>query len=310
MDKSKKFKIIRSFQKAEFSPILTIGNFDGLHLGHQAIFDQMQILAKKHNFQRALITFEPHPIKIIKLSKYYPQRVLTLSNKLKLLRKENLINVVYLINFTRNLAEMNAVDFVKNILVHQMRVRHLFVGYDFTFGKDKAGNFALLQKMGLDFGFNVIKIDQKKINNEVISSTRIRKLIGNGEISLCNKMLGRNYQISGRVVEGQRLARKLGFPTANIAINPDLVGLKKGVYKVRVLFQGKNEAFSAVANFGIKPTFGDNKICFEVHILNFNYDIYGHKITVEIIDFIREERCFSSVDELKKAIYSDCKNAL
>lgn len=301
-------QIIRNFQninKELTGTVLTLGNFDGIHLGHQAILNDIKAIAKNYNTKSALLTFEPHPIKIIKPEKPLDIRLQSLETKLRFLKKKNLVDVVFLVGFNQKLADLKAEDFVKDILVDRLKIKHLVVGYDFAFGKNREGTIELLEKLSKHYGFGITKIEAKNdSSNQIYSSSKIRELIKAGKIDLANGVLGRPYEISGIVVSGQKIARNLGFPTANLIPKAHLIKPKYGVYKALV-----NNKYKAVVNFGIKPTFANNKPLFEAHIFEFNQDIYGKKITVELLDFIREEKKFSSIEELKNQIKIDCKIA-
>ena len=301
-------QIIRNFQninKELSGTVLTLGNFDGIHLGHQTILNDIKEIAKSYNAKSALLTFEPHPIKIIKPERAIDIRLQSLEGKLRFLRKENLVEVVFLVGFNQKLADLKAEDFVKTILVDQLKIKHLAIGYDFAFGKNREGNIELLEKLSNKYGFGITKIGAKNdASNQIYSSSKIRELIKSGEIKLANSMLGRPYRISGVVVSGQKIARNLGFPTANLIPKANLIKPKYGVYKALV-----NSKYKAIVNFGIRPTFKNNKPLFEVHIFEFNQDLYGKKITVELLDFIREERRFDSIEELQNQIKIDCQIA-
>jgi riboflavin kinase / FMN adenylyltransferase len=284
--------------------VLTIGNFDGVHLGHQEILNNAKRIASGENLKSALLTFEPHPLKIIKPNQIFDQRLCSLSKKLAFLKNRNLVDIVFISGFNKQLANLSAQDFVQKILVEKLKIKHLIIGYDFIFGKDRLGDANLLQKLAGVYNFSFHQIAAKSnVGNQVYSSTKVRNLIKSGDIKSANQMLGRNYQVSGIVIKGKELARTLGFPTANFLPKIDLIKPKFGVYKAKVLLD--NQEYKAVLNFGVKPTFSDNWPLFEVHIFNFNKDIYGKKITIELLDFIREEQKFNSVEELKLQIGKD-----
>ena len=300
--------IIRNFQninKDLQNTVLIIGNFDGIHLGHQTILESAKKIASGENLKSALLTFEPHPLKIVRPNLIFDQKLCSLSQKLFFLKKKDLIDIVFVNNFNKNIANLSAIDFVEKFLIKKLKIKHLVVGYDFIFGKDRLGNANLLQKLATTYNFSFHQIAAKgNVKQEVYSSTKIRKFIKNGDIKLANQMLGRNYQIDGTVIKGKQLARNLGFPTANFLPKKDLIKLKLGVYKVNVVLG--NKKYLAVMNFGVKPTFEDIKQpVFEVHIIDFKKDIYGKKIFVDLVDFIREEKKFNSVEELINQITND-----
>ena len=289
--------------------VLTIGNFDGIHLGHQEILNNAKRIASSENLKSALLTFEPHPLKIIKPHQIFDQKLCSLSQKLSFLKTQDLVDIVFIGSFNKKLANLSAEDFVGKILVEKLKIKHLIIGYDFIFGKDRSGDANLLQQLARVHNFSFHQIAAKSgVDHQVYSSTKIRNLVNEGNIKAANQMLGRNYQVSGIVTEGKKLARTLGFPTANFLPKKDLIKPKFGVYKTNVVVDG--EKHQAILNFGIKPTFSGSQPLFEVHIFNFNKDIYGKKITVELLDFIREEKKFNSIEELKLQIETDCKIVL
>ena len=301
-------QIIRNFRNINCdlqNAILTIGNFDGVHLGHQEILKFSNNIAKKQNLKSALLTFEPHPLKIIKPNIFFDQKLYSLSQKLFFLKTKKLVDIAFISAFNHQMANLSAEDFVKIILVGKLKIKHLIVGYDFIFGKNRLGDTSLLQKLSKIHNFCVHQIVAKRNDlQQIYSSTMIRNFINSGDIKLANQMLGRNYQVSGVVIKGKQIAKNLGFATANFLPKPDLIKPKFGVYQVNVFLD--NKQYLAILNFGTKPTLNDEKQpIFEVHIFNFNQDIYGKKIIVELLDFIREEKRFDSIEELKQQIKKD-----
>jgi riboflavin kinase/FMN adenylyltransferase len=302
-------QIIRNLQNINnqlSNTALTIGNFDGVHLGHQAILKKVNDIAKKENLTTSLLTFEPHPLKIINPTRPFNQRLFSLSQKLSSLEKSSLIKQIFLLKFNKNLANLSAENFVKDILVEKLKVKHLIIGYDFIFGKNRLGDVELLEKLAKNYGFSCTKMSaQKSTDRKIYSSTKIRQFILKGDILSANAMLGKNYQISGIVIKGKQLARNLGFPTANFLPKKDIIQPRFGVYKVNVIIN--NKTYPAIMNIGVKPTFSGFNPIFEVHIFNFNQDIYGKKITVELLEFIRQEKKFNGLGELKEQIKKDCE---
>ena len=301
-------QIIKNFQNIDNdlqNTVLTIGNFDGIHLGHQEILKFARDIAGRKNIKSALLTFEPHPLKITKPHQIFDQKLSSLSQRLSILKEQNLVDITFIIGFNQKIADLSALDFVEQILVNKLKIKHLVVGYDFTFGKNRAGNADLLQKLAKIYNFSFHRISAKSgVNGIIYSSTAVRNFIKNGDVKSANQMLSRNYQVSGIVIKGRQLARNLGFATANFLPKAELIKPKFGVYKVNVFMD--NQKYLAILNFGIKPTFySTHQPVFEVHILKFNQEIYGKKITVELLDFIREERKFASVEELKQQIKKD-----
>ena len=289
---------------------LTIGNFDGVHLAHQKIIEKTQEIAQKNNLSSALLTFEPHPISFLNKSKSdfnRDFRITTLANKINLLKKYNL-DYVIILPFNNNLSSIKANSFIEDILINKFNVKSLIIGYDFTFGKGREGNFKTLESYNFDLHeINPIKIFDKNHNEITISSSLARQYLKNGEIKLLNQILGHNFTIDGIVVEGKKIAGELGYKTANINHKINLIKPKFGVYKTRTFIEDENKFYDSITNFGIKPTFDNSSLkpLFETHILNFSKNLYHQKIRVEFLDFIRDEKKFSSVEELKNQIKFD-----
>jgi riboflavin kinase/FMN adenylyltransferase len=303
-------KIIRSLNqitKNHENLALTIGNFDGIHLGHLEIIDKVKKIAKQKNIACAILTFEPHPASFFKTKNNLNFRLTSLAQKLRIFKKLE-IDYAIILPFNQSLSKISAENFAQKILIKKLKVTELIIGYDFAFGKNRQGNFKMLE----NYNFNLHEISPKKINEKTCSSTLIRGLLNDGNIALANQILGRNFAIEGVVIEGKKLARQMNFPTANLKAKPHLIQMKFGVYKSKVFIAHLNQTFNAITNFGFKPTFNNSSFepIFETHIFNFNGDLYSKKIVVELIDFIREEKKFSSISELKKQIETDVKNAL
>lgn len=288
--------------KSKLPPLaLTIGNFDGVHLGHSHIINQVKKIAKEKNLASAILTFEPHPIAFLRPERREDFRLTSLAQKLKIFAFEQ-IDYAIILPFNQKFSEISATDFVQRVLVEALNTKHLTIGYDFTFGKNREGNFKLLEGLNLDLS----EISPVKNSEQTCSSTTIRKFISEGKITAANQILGRNFSISGIVNEGKKLAAQLGFPTANLKAKPQIIKPKFGVYKTETFIPHLNKKFPSITNFGIKPTISENTSpLFETHIPNFSQNIYGKKIHVEFLDFIREEKKFASLDELKKQIAAD-----
>ena len=306
-------KIIRGFNHItnNLPPLaLTIGNFDGVHLGHLKIIDEVKKIAKEKKLVSAILTFEPHPISFFHPTKAPDFRITSLAQKLKIFSEEE-IDYVIILPFNKKFAEISAPDFIQKILVEALNIKHLTIGYDFTFGKNREGNFQTLEK----FNLNLKEIFPVKNHEEICSSSAVRKFINAGEIAEANKILRRNFSISGLVNEGKKLAAQLGFPTANLITKPHLIKPKAGVYKTKTFIPSLKKEFFSITNFGIKPTpyalrLTPYAYLFETHIPNFSRNLYGQKIFVEFLDFIREEKKFASLEELKEQIARDVANLL
>ena len=289
---------------------LTIGNFDGVHLAHQKIIEKTQEIAQKNNLSSALLSFEPHPISFLNKNKSdfnHNFRITNLANKINLLKKYNL-DYLIMLPFNNNLSSIKANNFIEEILINKFNVKSLIIGYDFTFGKGREGNFKTLENYNFDLHeINPIKILDKNNNEITISSSLARQYLKNGEIISLNKILGHNYAIDGIVVEGKKIAGELGYKTANINHKINLIKPKFGVYKTQTFISDENKFYDSITNFGIKPTFDNSglKPLFETHLLNFSKNLYHKKIRVEFLDFIRDEKKFSSIDELKNQIKFD-----
>jgi riboflavin kinase/FMN adenylyltransferase len=295
----------KNFQHEFKNPVLTIGNFDGVHLGHQRIFQRVKEKAREIGGESMVYTFEPHPVELLAPERK-PLLITPSREKLRLIAEQG-IDVVISANFSPKFASQPPEDFVKNILYDQIKIRQLFVGHDYTFGKDRRGNIAMLVDLGRKFGFNVEVVEAVRVGGEVVSSTRIRELIQKGEMPEAARMLGRNYLLSGKVISGHgRGSKQLGFPTANLKPEGDLFP-KPGIYATWAYYEGKK--YTGVANLGWNPTFHDQKFSIEVHILNFDREIYGQSLRVEFVARLRDEIAFRGPEELIVQIKKDISRA-
>lgn len=303
-------KIIRNIDKKQQdlpNIALTIGNFDGIHFGHQKILQKLKSEAKKRNLNSALLTFEPHPAKIF--GKNPQNRIYNLSEKVRILKIENYIDYLFIISFDKNFIEIPANDFLKNILLKNINMKYLLIGYDFCFGKDRKGNAKFLDDNAKKLNFEFEQIAEQKKNDQTYSSSFVRTLIEDGKIKEANNILTRKFSISGIVIKGRGLAKDLGYRTANILPKQYQIRPKFGVYRVEISI-ANSDFLPAILNFGIKPTITDDeRQIFEIHILNFNKDIYGKKVRIRFLDFIRDEKKFNNINELKEQIGKDiCKS--
>ena len=285
---------------------LAIGNFDGIHLGHQQIINSLVEEAKKFNKPSAILSFEPHPRQFFsrELDRY---QILSQEKKQSIFKNLGVDNY-FCLKFDKNLSNLSPVDFITKIIVNQLKVEKLMVGYDFHFGKDRKGDTNLLFEHSNIHGFNLKIIEQ--INNskthEPYSSTAIREGIRNGKMEEVNLLLGRPWSMDGKVIHGDQRARKMNFPTANILPHNEIYPLK-GVYAVKVKFE--NITYKGIANFGVRPTVEGEKLLLEVHLFGFKKDIYGNHLTVEFLAFIRGEKKFENFDLLVKQINKDVQIA-
>jgi riboflavin kinase/FMN adenylyltransferase len=279
---------------------LTIGNFDGIHLGHQAIIEQLINTAKAQRCASALITFEPSPSEYF-LETNAPARITSLTERLALLKKTK-IDYVIIMRFTTELAQLSAEDFVQ-LLCQKLNMRYLLVGDDFRFGKNRSGDFALLEILAKKNHYIVEQISTVHSQQERISSTRIRHALEEADLTTANCLLGRAYTISGRVIHGDARGRTIGFPTANIALKRKRAPLR-GVYAVKVYGLPQGIVYG-VANIGNRPTINGTYSLLEVYLFDFSQDIYGHYLQVEFCQKIRAEQRFDSLDALKAQILQD-----
>ncbi len=280
---------------------VTIGNFDGVHLGHQRLFDVVEQRAYHSHGTSVAITFNPHPLQILRPGGI--KLISTCEQKIELIGLSG-IDVLLIIPFTRDFAATSAVEFVDEILLKRIGVKHLFIGYDYAFGKGRTGDIPFLKRQGEEKGFSVTVIEAYHEDNILISSTKVRELVAAGNMSETRKLLGRCYQLRGEVQRGkQRGGKEIGFPTANLHVDEEDLIPKYGVYACQVISDGK--CYGGVINIGFNPTFSENKLIAEVHIFDFNQDIYGKPIKVNLLQFLREERKFSGIEELSAQIARD-----
>lgn len=284
---------------------LTIGNFDGVHLGHQAILQHLRQQARMQSLPMVVMLFEPQPREYFQPS-FAPARLMRLRDKLHYLREQG-VDYVICVKFDRTFAEKSAVDFVQEWLVNKLNVRFLSIGDDFRFGAKRQGDFTFLQQMGERFGFQVENNQSFCLAEQRISSTAIREALAQDKLALAKQMLGRPYCIMGRVKYGKQLGRTLGFPTANIALQRQ-VNPVQGIYAVKVRFKN-GKIYQGVANIGQRPTINGTSQLLEVHIFEFNQNIYGQCLEVELCYKIRNEQRFPSLDALKRQIWADAETA-
>ena len=296
-------KIIRDLQEITLNEPLTasIGGFDGIHIGHQKIIENVVRNSIKNNTKSALITFKPLP-KVFFSKKNF--ELISIYQKIDILRKFNL-DYLIILRFNAELISMNHIDFIEDLLIQKLNVKSLTVGDDFKFGKDQKGSVSDLVTYSKK-GYFSIHIEDKHISdNKRISSSLIREAVLENNFVLASKMLGRPYSVSGKITHGDKRGSKIGFPTANIKIEPNV--LLSGVYAVSTKINGKK--YDGVANIGYKPTFNGENYLFEANIFNFSDDLYGKRLNFEIISKIRETKKFSGIEELKKYINKDINTA-
>lgn len=296
-------KIVREFENyTENTPkVLSLGMFDGVHFGHISIINLLKSVAQENNLETAILTFWPHPRKVFNPNDEI-KLLNTLNEKLNLLENANL-DVVFLKSFDENFRNLTGEEFVRQILVQKLNVKHIIIGHDHVFGKNKSGNFELLQKLSKELDFVVQQLDAVKEGEFNISSTKIRNCLANGNIIGANKMLGYHYSVSGKVIDGKKLGRTIGYPTANIEVDELKLLPKKGAYIVEVYV--KNKFYKGMLSIGTNPTVNGDKLTVEVYILDFNKDIYDEEITVKFRDFLHEEIKFESLEKLIERLDED-----
>ncbi len=302
------FENIDKIEKPYKNAVITIGNFDGVHIGHQALFHEVIEKADTIGGTSIVMTFDPHPVRVLKQNGHLP--LITLNEQKIELIENSGIDVLICIQFNKAFAAISAKEFIEDLLLKCIGMKAIVVGKDYTFGRNREGNLELLQTYADNLGFEVIIADwvqtSKGLPNR-ISSTRTRELVMAGEVAGAKKLLGRYYQIRGVVTTGRnRGGRLLGFPAANITLHDELCP-KNGVYAVTVDCMEKK--YLGVANIGYSPTFDDGVFSVEVHILDFNENIYGQKIRVNFVQRIRDEIKFSDITELSDAIRKDIEKA-
>ena len=282
----------------------TVGTFDGVHLGHVKIINSLKELSQKNNLKSTLITFDPHPRVVLQQTPPFKTKLLTrIDERLELLQNQGLDQVI-IAKFSRQFSELDYKDFIKNILLEKVNTKVLVVGYDHGFGKDRSGNFDEMSKISREFNFDVVRETAITINEQTVSSSKIRELIDNGNVKDAALMLGRKYTVNGVVIKGEGRGKKLNFPTANLQITNDYkLFPKEGVYAVDCIIHDK--IYRGMSNIGIKPTFGGEQKTIEINILDFDDDIYGEKIEVRFIQRMRDEKKFKNVKELIKQLTID-----
>lgn len=301
-------KIIRgmhNIRPEHGASVATIGNFDGLHLGHKSIIERVKAAARERQCPATLITFEPYPQEVLRPDPAIA-RLTRFREKVELLKQWELDQLVCL-RFNADLAQLEAEQFIETVLVKKLAIRHLIVGDDFRFGRQRQGDFDMLARCGEALGYGIENTPTFVIQNERVSSTRVRESLKQADIPLVRQLLGRDYSMSGRVAHGDKRGRTIGFPTANIHLHRKSVPVQ-GVYAVRLEGLGKQD-IAGIANVGTRPTVDGTKSLLEVHLFNFNDDIYGKHVKINFTAFIRHEQRFNGLDALKQQIAIDCEKA-
>ncbi len=294
--------IIKSLDKIKNieNSVVTIGNFDGIHKGHIQLIKKSVEQAKIRNFKSIVFTFENHPMRYFRNNSI--KNLLTNEDKIEILKSIG-IDVIVMIPFDEYMTKISAKDFVKEILIDKLNCRKAIVGHDFKFARNKEADAQILKKIGENYNMEVDVIRPIKIKGVRVSSTYVRKLVEEGNVSKVKEFLGRNYSLEGEVIHAKKLGRTIGFPTANLSVDENLIIPKRGIYAVKVSLG--NRKFYGATNIGYNPTVNGQSLSIETNILEFNEDIYGEIIRIEFLDRIRDEKKFNSLGELKNQLSKD-----
>jgi riboflavin kinase/FMN adenylyltransferase len=285
-------------------PVIALGNFDGLHRGHLKIIERVKRGAAEHGGTPMAMTFDPHPPRIVRPDKA-PPLLMTKAQRIEALHRAG-VHCVAVVRFTRELSQWDADTFVRKVLVDWLRVSEVWVGANFLFGHDRTGTFSSLRGLGQSYGFRADKIDPVRYKDFVVSSTRIRRLVSEARMDEAAALLGRAYYVDGTIVEGRHRGRELGFPTANLETQNELVP-PNGVYATIMTIDGV--VHGGVTNIGMRPTFGETTPTIETHVLDYSGDLYGHTVRLAFVQRLRDERRFEDVDALRAQIDADKRRA-
>jgi len=302
----KKYTSASTF-KSDRHTVVTIGTFDGVHIGHSAILKRLVETAKKEDLDSVVLTFFPHPRMV--LQQHSEISLLnTIDERAQLLEKTGLEHLV-IHQFTHAFSRLTALEYVRDILVNGLKAKKIIIGYDHRFGRNRTANIENLKEFGLTYGFEVEEISAKELDDVTISSTKIRNALNAGDIETANSYLGYNYMLTGEIEKGKALGRTINYPTANLKLKEKYKLIpKNGVYVVASIIEGKK--IFGITSIGTNPTVGGKKRTIETHFLNFNKDLYGKEITIEFLKHIRDEETFDSIEELRQEIEIDEKKAI
>ena len=304
-------KVYRNIIEARNIPhaVVTIGTFDGVHLGHQAIFSKMKSLAQGIGGETVVVTFSPHPRQVLNIDSSNLRFLCTPEEKLQKFEELGIDNVV-IINFTKEFSRTPSEVFIKDYIIDHLHPAYIVVGYDHHFGKNRMGDFGLLNDLMKKYNFKVERVAAQDVEHIAISSTKIRNALAVGNVKSANRLLGYNYSVTAEVIMGNKIGRTMGFPTANLELPHEYMLIKGGVYACLVDYNGKT--YKAMANIGHRPTIGDrgeNQPIIEVNLFDFDDDLYGKHIRVHFIDRIRDEEKFKGLDALKAQLEQDREKA-
>lgn len=290
--------------------VVTIGTFDGVHLGHQAIFKEMRRLADEVNGETVVVTFHPHPRQVLAIGTEKLRFICSQEEKLKKFEEFGIDNVV-IIPFTKEFASTPSDDFIKDYIIERIHPAVIVVGYDHHFGKNRMGDFQMLNELGAQYGFKTVQVEAQDINEVAVSSTKIRNFLWTGNVKAANELLGYPYSVTGLVIRGNEIGRTIGFPTANLDIPNEFMMINNpGVYACRTEINGKR--YDAMANTGTRPTIGDRAdgdFIIEVNVFDFEGDLYGKTLKVWFIERIRDEVKFNGLEALKNQLHQDREKA-
>ncbi len=300
-------RVFQGFDELEKipNPVLTIGTFDGVHLGHQRIIQQLNEEAQKHGGESVLFTFYPHPRMVLFPDSHGLKLLQTQVEKIEKLERMGLQNVI-VHPFTKEFSRLTAVEFVRDYLVNKLNVKTIVIGYDHQFGKNREGSLELLKDLGPVYDFNVIEIAAQDIDDVNVSSTKIRNALSTGNIETANLFLGAPFELNGTVIPGKQVGRKIGFPTANMDLGSSVKIIPAaGVYLVRTVLQNRAEYFGMM-NIGVNPTVRDtDEVSIEVNLLDFSGNLYGQELQVKALTRLRDELKFNSLEDLKIQLSKD-----
>lgn len=303
-------RIYRSLDELPVIPnaIVTQGTFDGVHVAHRTILDRLKQLANQYGGETVVMTFDPHPRTVLFPDDHGLKLLHTLDEKIEALRNEGIQHLLIL-PFTRDFSRLSSMQFIRDIIVNKIGTKVLVIGYNHRFGKNREGSFEHLKQYAHTYGFEVEEIPEQDVDHVSVSSTRIRKALETGDVATAARYLGRPYAIHGRVVHGKKLGRTIGFPTANLEVSDELKLIPAdGVYAVQILIN--NSIYSGMLNSGYRPTVDGSTYSIEVHIFDFNEDIYDHILEVRYVDKLRQEQRFESVSALQNQLQKDKLHAL
>lgn len=300
-------RVFQGFDELEKipNPVLTIGTFDGVHLGHQRIIQQLNEEAQKHGGESVLFTFYPHPRMVLFPDSHGLKLLQTQVEKIEKLERMGLQNVI-VHPFTKEFSRLTAVEFVRDYLVNKLNVKTIVIGYDHQFGKNREGSLELLKDLGPVYDFNVIEIAAQDIDDVNVSSTKIRNALSTGNIETANLFLGAPFELNGTIIHGKQVGRKIGFPTANMDLGSSVKIIPAaGVYLVRTVLQNRAEYFGMM-NIGVNPTVRDtDEVSIEVNLLDFSGNLYGQELQVKALTRLRDELKFNSLEDLKTQLSKD-----